>query len=166
MSLADLLAAKATATGIEGWVATDATGRMFKVKTDWYNTLHGTISEIREDRIVELVLNEQIDDLLSTLSIDSEKRVQVLAIQSTVDTIFNSLVVAYKDLRHKYFNEFSEDRKAFAAAHLSNPVFPLVMKTLHAKFTELEQVAQSTVKAYILHKCRTLQATKEFLVLQ
>jgi len=158
-----LMKYKETVKDIEGWVVTFEDGQMAKIKTDWYNKRHGVISELRENQLIELILNEEIDDVLSMLSNDSEKRKQILEIQEIVDSIFNTKVVEFKELRRKYFNDFNEDRKSFAIKFKSNPLFGYVMKTLNESFRDVEKVAEAQVKTYILNNTNTLSKAKEFL---
>ena len=161
--LNELLKDKETQENIEGWVVTFEDGQMAKIKTDWYNRRHGVISELRENQLIELILNEEIDDVLSMLSEESEKRRQVLEIQEIVDSIFNNLVVEFKELRRKYFNDYNEDRKSFAMKFKEKSLFGYVMKTLNTSFRDVEQIAEKQVKMYILNNTNTLTKAKEFL---
>lgn len=161
--LDSLLKLKETDKDIEGWVVTFEDGQMAKIKTDWYLKRHGVISELRENQIIEIILNDEIDDVLSMLIPESEKYKQIRNIQEIVDHKFNHMVQEYKDLRNLYFNKFGEDRKSFAQKYKTYNMFPGLMKTLNTSFKEVEETAQKTVKDYILKNTNKLNVAKEFI---
>lgn len=152
-----------TIEGVEGWVVQFTNGLKVKKKTAWYNRLHGSISEIREDGIIELVLNEQIDDMLGMLNEGSEKRAFVEEIVTKTSHQFNHLVVEFKELRRKYFQDFEEDRKKFAMKHSKDRLFSGVVKTLDTSFRDVEATAEAAVKKFILSETKTLTKAREFL---
>ena len=74
------------------------------------------------------------------------------------------MVVEFKELRRKYFQDFNEDRKAFAMKYSkTHELFGIVMKTLNTPFTEIEKVAEVTVKEYILKQCKSLNDAKKYI---
>jgi RNA ligase len=152
-----------TIEGIEGWVVQFSNGLRAKKKTAHYNLLHGSISEIREDGIIELILNEQIDDMLGMLNEGTEKRKFVEEIITKTSHEFNHLVVEYKELRRKYFQDFGEIRKNFALKHSKDRLFPSVMKGLNTSFRDVEATAEEAIKQYILGRTKTLTKAREFL---
>jgi RNA ligase len=152
-----------TTEGVEGWVVQFTNGLKVKKKTAWYNRLHGSISEIREDGIIELVLNEQIDDMLAMLNEGSEKRIFVEEIVSKTAHQFNHLVVEFKELRRKYFQDFEEDRKKFAMKHSKDRLFSPVVKTLNTSFRDVEATAEGEVKKFILSETKTLTKARDWL---
>ena len=156
-TLAELLHLKSTATDVEGWVCTDATGKLFKVKTDWYNNLHGIVNELQEHTIVKLVLDEQIDDALSQLPLGSEKRLQIESIQTKVDHIYNSLIKDVEGLVWEYNTYYKQNRKDFALANKHLSTFPLAIRVIQ------DIPVTTVVKDYILSKCKSLQLAQQFL---
>jgi len=79
-SLNDLMKLKESKKEIEGYVITFKDGSMAKVKTDWYMELHHIIGDdiMVENIIIRNILEEKIDDVLSQLSLVSEKRKFIL----------------------------------------------------------------------------------------
>ena len=150
-------------TEIEGVIVTFSDGQMAKVKTDWYMQRHGLITDLKENNIIELILNEEIDDIISCLSEDSEKRKFIEEIQEKVDKEFNHLVLEYKELRRKYFQDYSENRKKFALKFKYERLFGFVMRKLNTSFKEVEQVAEQSVKDYLLRETNSLIKAKEWL---
>jgi hypothetical protein len=149
--------------GVEGWVIQFSNGLKVKKKTAWYNRLHGSISELREDLIIELILNEQIDDILGMLNEGTEKRQSIEEIIKKVSHEFNHLVVEYKELRRKFFQDFAENRKMFVHKHQQNKMFSSVMKGLNKSGNSVEELAEAEIKKYILNKTKTLSKAKIFL---
>jgi len=162
-TLEELLELKKTEENIEGWVVTFEDGQMAKIKTDWYIAKHGLISEIREDNIIKLILNEEIDDILSELDSKSEKYKEVIRIQEKIDKNFNELVIEFKELRRKYFQDSNENRKEFAINNKNNILFSYVIKTLNTSFRDVEKTAEEGVKQYILKQCNGLNNSKSYL---
>jgi hypothetical protein len=162
-NISSLNALAQTLENVEGWVVQFANGLKVKKKTAWYNRLHVATSEIREDTIIELILNEQIDDILGMLNEGTEKRKYTEEIVQKVSHEFNHLVVEYKELRRKFFQEFSEDRKMFAFKYQSNKLFHSVMKGLNKSGNSVEEIAEDGIKNYILNKTKTLSNAKMFL---
>lgn len=67
-NLADYIARQRGAEGREGDIIRFADGHMVKVKNDWYVRIHKTVDRIVFDRnIVNLILNEEVDDVVSML---------------------------------------------------------------------------------------------------
>jgi len=153
--------AKRTMKGIEGWVITLDDGQMLKVKTDEYLSLHGILTELRIDNIIEMTLNETIDDALAVAT--GEKRVFIIDVMERTIEKFNILVRDYLDLRRMYFNDFNENRKEFALEHKDKPMFGWVMRTLESDYKEVPQVSKKAVKEYILKQTNSLSKAKEFL---
>lgn len=163
-NLDKLLEQKEILEGIEGWIVTFEDGQMAKIKTDWYLRLHGLIGPdaFRENLLIETILNGQIDDVLGNLA-EGVKKEKIKDIEEIVNHKFNHYVVEYKELRRKYFNDYNEDRKAFAVKYKNEPTFSLVMKNLHTSFKEVEQVAEKSVKEFILNKTKKLGDAKDWL---
>lgn len=163
-SLETLLQRKKTDEGYEGFVVTFEDGQMAKSKLDWYLSLHGLIGPdaFRENLLVQTILENRIDDVISAL-VPGVKKDSIISLTEKVNNHFNHLVVEYKELRRKYFQDFSENRKEFALKHSKDRMFSGVMKSLHTSFRDVEQTAEKSVKEYILRQCNTLSAAKEYL---
>jgi RNA ligase len=67
-------------SGLEGVVVLTDQGKMYKVKTEWYLTLHKVKESIAHERnIIKLILNECLDDLLPLLSESDKAYIQSFA---------------------------------------------------------------------------------------
>lgn len=148
---------------IEGCVVTLEDGQMLKIKTQWYFQMHGlTTNSIRENLLIESILEDSIDDVISLIP-DGQKKDFIIKVSEKIQRKFNHLVVEYKNLRGLYFNKFKEKRKEFAIEYKNHELFSYVMRGLNTSFREVEQVAESKIKEYILNKCRTLTEAKKFI---
>lgn len=160
-SLEDYMKTKEIIENIEGWVITFDDGQMAKVKTKWYMERHGIFTALREDDIIKLTLDEEIDDVISSLT--GERKVFTEKVAQICISKFNHLVTQYKELRRKYFQDFKENRKAFSIKYSKDPLFKGVMKELDASFAEVEQIAEKRVKEYILKQTNTLTRTRNWI---
>ena len=158
-----LLEKQQTEENTEGWIITLEDGQMVKVKTAWYFAMHGLTTEgTRENLLIETILEDRIDDVLSLIP-DGEKKEFMIATVEKVSHKFNHLVTEYKFLRGLYFNKFQEDRKEFALKYNKHELFGYVMRGLNSSFRDIEQTAEQGVKSYLLAKTKSLTAAKEFL---
>ena len=71
---------------IEGWIVEFSDGQKIKIKTDWYYSLHRIFTDYsnREDYLIDMILDEKIDDILSVLDYGSENR---LFVEEVIDKI-------------------------------------------------------------------------------
>lgn len=160
--LDDLLTRKELEEGVEGWVVTTIYGH-YKIKTDWYMQLHGLVTEgTRENLLIQTILDDNIDDVIAQLQ-PGEKKDFIVETSEKVMHKFNHLVVEYKELRRKFFQDFDSNRKEFALKHKSDRMFHSVMKTVDTSFRDIEQVAEKVVKDYILYMTNSLQKAKEWI---
>lgn len=154
---------------IEGWVVTFEDGQIAKIKTNHYLELHGLIGPdaFRENLLVQSIINGSIDDVISAL-VTGPKKDMIIAMEEKVSNNFNHLVVEYKELRRKYFQEFNENKKDFALTFSkggSKPheLFSSVAKKFNTSFRDVEQVAEESIKDYILNRCKSLGTAKEYI---
>ena len=169
-ALTDLLELKETSQDpIEGWVVTFEDGQMAKIKTNKYLELHGLIGPdaFRENLLVQSILSGSIDDVVSAL-VPGPKKDSILKMEKSLSDHFNHLVVEFKELRRKYFQDFGENRKEFSLVYSpkgSNPaeLFSGVMKTLKTSFREVENTAEEQVKLHILTRCNSLGKAQDYL---
>ena len=115
-------------SNIEGYVIRFSTGHMIKVKTDWYVALHKIKEQLLFDRnLVELILDNRLDDILSYLS--SDERDNLIRFQTELYQIIS-------DQSHVLMNITNDnldmDRKTFAlniAPTLDDMMRPVAFKT-------------------------------------
>ena len=149
---------------IEGFVVLCDNGEFVKIKTSHYVNLHHLKDNINNlTNLIPLILNDNLDDIIGQFQEDQVTIDYIVQTQEKVAHKFNHLVVEYKNLRGLYFNKFEENRKEFAIEYKNYELFSYVMQGLNTSFREVEQVAESKVKEYILNKCRTLTEAKKFI---
>ena len=87
-NLNKLLKMKETEENIEGWIVTFEDGQLAKIKTTWYLQLHGLIGPdaFRENLLVETILNENIDDVISNL-VPGVKKDKIIKLTENVQTV-------------------------------------------------------------------------------
>jgi T4 RnlA family RNA ligase len=145
MTLDDVVEAAKTQEGIEGWVVD--MGMLVKVKTAWYSSLHGLLTDdiYRENRIVERILSDDIDDVLGQIPEDEkEARERIEKVIAAVSTEMNRRVAAMKSEYAKFAElragmDCAESmktelaRKAWAMSHRKDPLFAEVMSMAKGK---------------------------------
>ena len=158
-----LLKLQETEQNIEGWVVTLESGQILKIKTHWYFDAHAiTTSNItRENLLLELVINDKLDDVLSV--VQGEKKKYLEEISEKIQHFFNHKVVEYKKLRGLYYNKYNENRKEFALKYRNHELFNAVMKTLDTSFRDIEETAKKSVGEFILKKYNTLTEARNLL---
>jgi hypothetical protein len=160
-TLDELMTMKEYDEGYEGFVVTFKNGTMVKIKLNAYILLHGAISNLREDSIIALVLDEKLDDIKEVAT--GEKLEFVNRVEEVAVRKINQLILDFKELRGLYFNEFKENRKAFAMEHKDKPLFGHVMRTIKSSFRDVNEIAKEQVKDYILKNTNTLSKAKEWI---
>jgi len=117
--------------GLEGWVVRnkcidDRKTQFRKFKTKWYFALHHLISpnELVENKLIEHIIGETIDDIMSNLKGEKFKKVE--EIRNLVSHDFNHKLKKAIDI----FNEKNlMSRKDFAIKHKKEFFFGAIMKS-------------------------------------
>lgn len=158
-----LLELQETEQNIEGWVVTLEDGQILKIKTSWYFHAHSisTDNVTRENLLLELVINDKLDDVLSVVQGEKKKYLEETA--EKIQHFFNHKVVEYKELRGLYYNKYNENRKEFAMKYNKHELFNAVMKTLDTSFRDVEETAKKAVGEFILKKYNTLTEARNLL---
>lgn len=115
-----------TITNFEGYVIQFEDGNMVKLKSKWYLELHGSITNMTERNVAELVLSETLDDIISYLNEvqDDTAIKKVREIENKVVEILNDLVIYVENIYEKYKHL---ERKDFAIQFNKYPRFGLLM---------------------------------------
>ncbi len=132
---------------------------MFKVKTIWYNIRHKLFSEDihRENILIEYILNDNIDDILSQLSVeDVELRNRIDVISNVVKQEIN-LLVNQIDLLYNDFLDLNSDRKEFALKYVGSQFVALGFRKIRGE--DSFQIARS----FILDKTKKLFTARQWL---
>ncbi len=129
VTLNELINDRETLQDLEGWVIRFTDDSMVKLKTEWYVAEHRLRESLeRENDIVKLILEDTIDDLLAELEGDEKSELERRV--ALVSHYYDHRVFKALDLRVKYFQDYKEDRKAFAIANSKVQDFGVVMKNL------------------------------------
>jgi RNA ligase len=100
------------AENTEGVVVTFHNGHRVKVKTDWYTQIHRAKDGLtQEKRVLELILDEKLDDVLPFLPPDDKAK--LLQYVDNFNGGIKNLVTHLMRLRHS-IKEMGIDRKAYA----------------------------------------------------
>lgn len=130
-SLEDLITLRKELVGMEGWIVEFIDGQKIKIKTDWYLSLHRIFTDYsqREDYLIDLILEDKIDDVLSVLDLDSEARNFV---EEVIDKTNKKILKLHNDV-DELLSEFDGDRKSFAIKHKNNESFPVAIMIISGK---------------------------------
>ena len=154
-SLEDLISLKEGSQGIEGWIVEFGDNQKVKIKTDWYLSLHKIFTDYsnREDYLIDLILSEKIDDVLSVLDLGSESRIFVESVIKKT----NEKILSYIKEVQTILNYFDGDRKTLAMKYKSNEIFPILMQSISGKDLDY------CVKEYVRKKTYRLFEAREWL---
>lgn len=160
-SLMSYVERKEIEENIEGWVLTLENGQMLKVKTNWYIVRHGLLSEelVRENKIVELVLTDTLDDLIAQVDKDDIRRKYAEEIQAAIIKYLDKKaneIVAFK-------SKYQGDRKSFAMENHKHPLFPFAVKLIDYKGDE-KDLAYNLIKQKTLQENLGLMNAKKFVL--
>jgi T4 RnlA family RNA ligase len=107
----------------------------FKLKTPWYIALHGLLTEdiFRENRLINLILDEKIDDVLGQIGDDAELRMKIFSIIEMVKSDVSERELEIMKM-WKAFEDLNFNKKAFAMEYLSkNEYAALALQLLKGK---------------------------------
>jgi T4 RnlA family RNA ligase len=141
-TLSDLMNLKGNLEGIEGWIVEFVDGQKVKIKTDWYFSLHKIFTDYsnREDYLIDMILDEKIDDVLSVLDYGSENRKFVELVLDTT----NRKVMDISNEIDKVLSTYNGDRKAFALEYNNHKLFGIMMQVISGK--DKMEVIKSSIK--------------------
>lgn len=120
-----------TIKNFEGYVVHLSNGQWVKQKSDWYLKNHVIMTSLRERDCAQAVIDETIDDLKSSVSIEGKDIQPLVDIETKVVQEIDTIKVK-TELLLKEIKAFS-DRKSAAVAHSKNENFSLAMKLYDGK---------------------------------
>jgi RNA ligase len=151
-SLGDLISLKSELVGIEGWIVEFNDSQKIKIKTDWYISLHRILTDYsnREDYLIDMILDEKIDDILSVLDQGSESRIFVEKVIVTTNLRLSEISQKVDYL----VNQFNGDKKQFALSYKDDPYFYKAIRIIMGqdKFELIKEFVKK--KTYRLHEAR------------
>jgi len=130
-TLNDLMNLKDNLDGIEGWIVEFIDGQKVKIKTDWYFSLHKIFKDYsnREDYLIDMILDEKIDDVLSVLDYGSENRKFVELVLDTT----NRRVMDISNEIDRVLSTYNGDRKSFALEYNNHKLFGLMTQVISGR---------------------------------
>ena len=142
LTLDELIGKCETDKGYEGFVVTFSSGKMIKLKLKDYCELHNLHTEQlhREDSIIYLIINEQIDDIICQLSETDERRFMIYDIIDLVNNHTNRLHSSITELLKSY----NGDKKDFYLTNKNHPAIYYAMAHInhgHDIFTLIKDKA-------------------------
>jgi len=184
-SLDELIKMSETETGKEGWVITFDNGRMIKIKTSEYQSLHGVLTNdlYRENMIIKYITEDRIDDVLGQVP---EEDVQTHKRINRIISIIRDYLYEKAEKVDELYKVFmsSDSVRDFAIKYKNNPEFPFVMnldKARRLKELSKEEIIKNygtmenfdaallkldkyeQIKRYIENCTKRLEAAREWL---
>lgn len=107
----------------------------FKLKTPWYIALHGLLTEdvFRENRLINLILDEKVDDVLGQIGDDVELRNKIFSIMNQVKSDVSERESEIMRM-WSIFEGLNFNKKQFALEYLKENEFaPLAFQLLKGK---------------------------------
>lgn len=131
-TLEDLIELKSIIKGKEGWVIQFENGKMVKLKTDWYNSLHRLYTEDakKENILISLILDEKIDDIISQLDPDDTERREFI---EKLTKIVNNYIIKISKEIDDLVLKYEGDEKDFAMLWKKHKLFPFAMGVIKGK---------------------------------
>lgn len=108
----------------EGYIYQFANGDLVKDKCAWYQRLHKSVTFLRERDIAHLALTHGLDDIKAALTEAGVDLQPVLEVETRVKDRMVELSDRVEEI-HQVGGAM--DRKSFALAYQSDPLFPLAM---------------------------------------
>jgi RNA ligase len=160
LTLDDLIVKCETDKGYEGYVVTFSSGKMIKLKLKDYCELHNLHTEQlhREDSIIYLIINEQIDDILGQLA-DGDERKDM--IYDTIDLVNNHIHRLYNDI-NQLVSSYNGVKKDFYLTNKNNPVIYYAMAHLNYGKDIYSLIKNKVLKdTYLLGEARAWLQTEK-----
>lgn len=132
----------------------------FKLKTPWYMSLHGLLTDdiYREHVIIKYILDDKIDDVLA--QIPTEQYEARERIEKIISIVKEQIDIKVKDIERSFknFKDLNYNRKDYALKYYKkDPNFRYVMALADGK--DIYDIA----KDYISEKTKRLQLAREWL---
>lgn len=155
----------------EGWIIEFANGLFIKIKTSWYVSLHGLLTDdlYREHVLVKYILDEKIDDILGQIpenEFESHERINkiISVVKNSISDKVNDILKSYDLFLEGGVGKNWEDdlklklmKKTFALKYRKDKNFAYVMSLLSGK--DIYDLA----KDWVSHQNRKLLLSREFL---
>ena len=165
-TLDDLIALAHTIEDKEGWVVQFENDHLIKIKCQWYNALHGLLTNdlYRENILIGYILDDKIDDIIGQIpenDVDNHQRIEkiISVIKQTITDKSNEILQSYE--LYKAEDDGSDIaivKKRYALKyHRLDPNFSYVMNIVNGK--DVYDLAIDWVR----DKTKRLNIAREFL---
>jgi T4 RnlA family RNA ligase len=157
-TLYDLIEKSKIETEKEGWIVQFDNDHMVKIKTNWYRDLHSIYTNdlYHEDKLIKLIIDEKVDDILGELKEDDLLRKKVNDIISIIKKSISEKIYRILKLYDKY--KSLDSIKEFAIIYYNDVDFSDTIKYIKNNIS-LEDLA----KDWILKKTNKLEKAREFI---
>jgi len=157
-----------TLIGIEGWVIQKTFNEKYtdfiKLKTKWYLDLHHIMSpdNLMPHKVIEMILNEEIDDVLSQLAENSPKRKEIEDIIHKIGyyikTIYNDIIETIQNNKELFKN----NPKAFVDLVNNKDYKQIIFKHIRKDYLNQDEIIDD-IKKFIKLKTSKYENAKKFL---
>lgn len=138
-SLEQCLSEVPTLTDFEGWCLRDvATGFYCKLKTEWYLFQHRARTELRERDCFDMWLDEKLDDIKSSLSLEGFDLTPIEDIEQRASNLYTHVVAVLDGIL-----EGIEDKtnfKQIAETYKTHELFGLIMSSVRGKEPDIKKL--------------------------
>lgn len=130
-----------------------------KVKCKWYCNLHSLLDSIlHEDVVIDFILNDKIDDVISQLK---QFNFNIEPINNLKDKINTYIINLHKDIIKIVQDNITLSRKDFAIKFKNDKTFKYLIKQYELYNKEFDLI--SYIKKDILKECRRLELSRKFI---
>ncbi len=142
----------------EGWIVQFENGLFIKIKTSWYRNLHSIYTEdlYHENKLIKLIVDEKIDDIIGELKNDDILRNRVDEITHIVINSINNKIKRILKLYNEY--EKIKSIKEFALLYKNDIEFSDTMKYIK-DIDSLESISND----WILKNTNKLERARLFI---
>lgn len=142
----------------EGYVCTLDNGVKFKLKTKWYFDRHELMDKTSfENVLIEMILKEELDDAISLLDKDNERRIYAEKIQIFLSHHLSKLINESKTL----ISFYNGNRKEYALKYKNEKMFKIAINYIDK--VDFEEDLKKDIKENIIFNCRKLEMARKFL---
>jgi len=115
----------------EGVVVQFENGKMVKIKSPWYIERHSLFTDQinRENILIKMIVEETIDDVVSQLPENDEKRNEISNITNVINNYIKSISLKIDNL----LSEYTGSKKDFAIKNNKNRLFPIAIGVINGK---------------------------------
>ena len=142
----------------EGWIVQFENDLFIKIKTSWYRNLHSIYTEdlYHENKLIKLIVDEKIDDIIGELKKDDILRNRVDEITHIIRNSINNKIQRVLKLYNEY--EKINSIKEFALLYKNDIEFSDTMK-----YIKNIDLLESISKDWILKKTNRLEMARHFI---